>query len=230
MNLFQAFDKRLRSKESAHTSSPGAEVLGNTVAEVLNTAADTLEQSCLYFTRENLLILGTSPDISQLIERLDPLTRSALIDGKVRMEHSEQFRAVTDCASDLRVGAESARLAAQLFGLLRDSKTPNAGMTPIRKVTDSAVRALRISARAVSSNDPTIAHDARKAKDETEAIGKELTRLIPFLASYRSPTLCRMIQAAIYSVLITAQVLTDVATGLVIGEANIKPLPPLEKL
>ncbi|GAB4452839.1 MAG: hypothetical protein OHK0029_04550 [Armatimonadaceae bacterium] len=203
-------------KDKEKESAPLSELLGVTVADAVLAAADTLGRSCLYFTRENIAALGTPPDLRGIIEKLDPAMRSALIDGSVRVEEGERFHAVTLCSTDLRGGMEAARIAAQLFGLLRDCKLPATGFTPLRRLTDSALETLNAAAKAARSGCAEEAQNAQKLAQATETLGAEVEGVVTNLAEYRSPTLCRIIRAAVYAVLVSTHLLSGAAISLVL--------------
>src|SRR5206468_414661 len=117
------------------------------------------------------------------------------------------------------------------FGLLRDCKVPASGMAPLRNVTDAAARAIRAAGAAIASGEADAGHAACAAQAEAERMGAEFLALVPSLAAYRSPTLCRMIAAALHAVLVSAQTLTEVAARLTLGgspqQTPLDELPPL---
>lgn len=211
------FPRRVRAGKSEETLprlTDGA--VGTHISGIMNGIAETLAKSCLYFSPDNLMVLGGRTDVFEMLERMDPLLRATLMDGKMRPEQQMNFRAFVESAGDLKAGAEAARLAAQIFLLLHDSKTPSSGLAPLKKVTDSALRTLRTSAAAISTGNVVTARMALKALAETEEMGRELTAMIPTLAAYRSPTICRMILAALHALLVSANSVAQVASNLVI--------------
>lgn len=200
------------------------------IAEIINGVAETLAKSCLYFSPGNLAILGTAPDVPAMLERMDPLLRMALIDGKMHHEQQLDFSAFAERAGDLKAGAEAARLAAQIFRLLHDAETPSSGLVPLKRVTDSALRTLRTSASAVSTGDPAAAQMALQSLVETEEIGKEVLDIVRNLAAYHSPTICRLIEAALYAVLVAAQTVAEASSQLLLPTSEkVETLQLLEE-
>jgi hypothetical protein len=201
------------------------------VADITSNAADLLTKSCLYFTLDNIRALGPPPDMAGKLERLDPALRAALIDGDMGSGAGERFRALMECKVYLEASVRSACLAAQLFTLLRDSKTPSSGLMPLCKVINAATRAIRASAFAIRDGNPALAGQAASALIEAEKMGRELDAVLPTLATYRSPTLCRMIRASVFAALSSAATITETAARLTAdekakaGAEGLKPLP-----
>lgn len=189
--------------------------LGMQIAEIMNGVAETLAKSCLYFSPSNLAILGAGPDVAAMLDRMDPLLRATLMDGKMQPEQQVNFRAVAECVGVLKAGAESARLAAQIFLLLHDAKSPANTLAPLKKITDSALRTQRAAAAAILYGDEFAVRTAQKALAETEELGKELAYTLPTMAAYGSPTICRLIAASLYAILVSATSMTEVASSLV---------------
>jgi hypothetical protein len=76
-------------------------IRGTQIAEIMNGVAESLAKSNLYFTPENLAILGSGPDVAPLLERMDALIRTNLMDGTMRPEQQTKFLAFAECAGDL---------------------------------------------------------------------------------------------------------------------------------
>jgi hypothetical protein len=201
---------------------------GKRIADIMNGVAETLSRSCLYFSPDNLAVLGPGPDVNAMLERLDPLIRAALLNDTLRPEQRHNFRAFAECPNELKAGADAARLAAQIFRLLHEAQTPASGMAPLKRLTDSALRTLRTAASALASGDASAAHMARKSLAETEAIGRKIMELIPALAAYRPAAHCRLMAAAVYAVLVSAHAITEVAANLLLPPA--REIAPLGKL
>ncbi len=201
------------------------------IARIMNGVAETLAKSCLYFSPENLHLLGMVPDVSAMLERLDLLNRVAIADGALHPDERTDFRAFVECVGNLRAGAEAAHLAAQIFLILRRSRVPISFLTPLKKVADSALRTLRTSASAIASYDESTARMALKSLAETEELSKEVLEIIPTLAIYRSPVICRLMAAALYAIMVSAESVALVASGLILPpEKKIEPLEEIEVL
>lgn len=213
-------------KEPEAMGGAAVAALNAMVAEITSNAADLLTKSCLYFTLENIQTLGQVPDMAAKLERLDPALRAALIDGEMGSGTGERFRALMECKVYLAASVNSACLAAQLFTLLRDSKTPSSGLLPLTRVINIATRAIRASAFAIRDSNPALARQATASLAEAEKMGKELDSVLPTLAAYRSPTLCRMIRASVFAALSSAATITETAIRLT-AESDSKGKGPL---
>ncbi len=217
-------------KPEKNLPKPTDGVLGTQIAEIMNGTAESLARSCLYFSPENLAILGSGPDVTVMLARMDPLVRATLIDGTMRAEQSVNFRAIAGCTGDLTAGVEAARLAAQIFRLLRSGHTPLSVLAPLKKVTDSAQRTLRTAASAISASDEATARMAVKALTETEEVGREMTEIIPTMTDFHSLVICRLMFAALFAILVSTKSMVEVSANLLIPRLEKIEILQLESL